>query len=185
MLFRIVLASLLVMASSSVFAQTIQAELSNSSARFNYATSVWGKQYGRAEVGGGLLHNDDGNNVLNLDLNVYNDSYESPLELGVGGRIYYVDLDHNNVMALALGVRFNYAPQALHGFGIGAHYYYAPKIVTGLDGDHVSEYGIHVGYQVIPQANVYLGYRKIRTDLKDGPTVNADKGGFVGVRVRF
>ncbi|HKK04248.1 MAG TPA: YfaZ family outer membrane protein [Gammaproteobacteria bacterium] len=185
MLPRIVIVGLLALASGNVFAQTIQAELSNSSARFNYATSVWGKQYGRAEVGGGLLYNDDSNYAVNADLHVYNDSYESPLELGVGGRIYYVDVGPYNVLALALGLRFNYAPQALHGFGIGAHYYYAPKVVTGLDGDHMSEYGIYLGYQMIPQANVYVGYRKVKTDIKNGPNLTMDKGGYVGVRIRF
>lgn len=185
MLHRIVVACLLTLIAPPLFAQTIDAELSNSSARFNFATNVWGKQYGRAEVGGGFLYNDDNNHAANLDLHVYNDSYESPLELGVGGRIYYLDVASYNVLALALGVKFNYAPQALHGIGLGAHYYYAPKVVTGLDGDHVTEFGVHIGYQLIPQANIYLGYRKLKTVIENGPELTVDKGGFVGVRIRF
>lgn len=177
----------MLLTSTHLFAQTIDAELSDKSARFNYATEAWGKQYGRVEVEGGVLFNNNSDYAVNVGMHVYNDSYDSPLELGVGGRIYYAHIDNGsyNTAALALGVKFHFAPQALHGVGIGANYYYAPKIVTFMDADHFVEYGAKIDYQLMPQANVYLGYRRLRSDIEHVGYRDVQKGGFIGVQIRY
>ncbi len=182
---KTLLAGALLLTSTNLFAQNIDIQLSNDSARFNYATEVWGKQYGRAEFEAGVLYNDNSNYAAHVGLHVYNDSYESPLELGIGARVYYADVEDTKTMALAVGGKFRYAPQALHGFGLRGHYYYAPKVVSFMDADGFTEYGFGVDYQVMPQANVYLAYRKVKTDIENRGYLTVDKGGYVGVQLRF
>lgn len=185
---RTLIAGALLLASNNLFAQNIDIQLSNQSARFNYATAIWGKQYGRAELEAGALYNDKNttnNYAAHVGLRVYNNSYESPLELSVGARLYYAYVAHSTALALALGGTVRYAPQPLHGFGLRGEFYYAPKVVSFNDANGFTEYGFGVDYQLMPQATVYLAYRNVKADIKNRGHLVVDKGTYVGVQMRF
>ncbi len=185
MRFHPLFAGLALLAAGAAHAQSLELSLNDETARVRYATPMWGQQYGRVEVEGGLLYDTDDDVLLDAGMLVYNDSWQSPLELGIGGRFYYVDTGPNELGGLALGGRFMYAPQNWHGLGVGGHAYYAPRIVSFGDADGLTELAARVSYQLMPQANVYVERHDISADLKNGPEVNIDVATTVGVHLRW
>lgn len=179
------LAGLALLAAGAAHAQSLEISLNDDTARLRYATPMWGQQYGRVELEGGLLYDTDDDVLLNAGMLVYNDSWQSPLELGVGGRLYYVDAGRNELGGLALGGRFTYAPQNWNGIGLGGHLYYAPKIVSFGDADSMTEVGIRASYQLMPQATIYVERHDISADIENGPEVNIDIATTVGVHLRW
>ena len=168
-------------------AQSLEIGLNDDTARVRYSTAMWGEQYGRAQMEVGALYSSEyDNHLLNAGLLVFNDSWESPLELGVGGRFYFADTDADTFGGLALGGQFRFAPLNWRGFGIGAQYFYAPDIVTFSDAENLSEFGARVDYELMPQARVFIAYHNIEADHEDySGSVELDEATLFGVSMRW
>jgi YfaZ precursor len=109
----------------------------------------------------------------------------SRTEVGVGGKAYVVSVGDSDIRALGLGGAARVFP-GNGPFGIGGYAFYAPNVVTGGDAKNFWEAGAHLDFEVIRDtADIYVGYRKLRAELNDGTHVTVDKGGHVGVRIRF
>jgi hypothetical protein len=80
---------LLVTASSSLYARSLDINLSNDSAQFKYASLVGATTFGRTEVGYGFLYNNDHDLLGEISLLVIDEAgSKSPgLELGVGPKL--------------------------------------------------------------------------------------------------
>ncbi len=70
--------------------------------------------------------------------------------------------------------------------GFGGYLYYAPNVVTAMDGERFWEAGARVEFEMVKKtANIYLGYRKMRADLDNGQDVTVDSGFHAGVKITF
>ena len=193
MLKALVLVLSLFLPTSLVFAQGLAVQINNDSARFTFATEAWGQQYGQLDLEAGFLYSDNHDYMLNLGLMVRNDSLDTPLIVSVGTRAYYADvtgpaptLTSYNVGAVTIGIDALVIPDNLGGVSFGAHYFVAPSVVSFGDAEGLTEYGVRVGYQITPQANIFLGYQKIESKIKNaGITVTISKGTLFGVDLRF
>ena len=47
------------------------------------------------------------------------------------------------------------------------------------------EYDIRVEYELLPTANVYVGYRSIEADIKNRDNVEIDNSAIIGLRFKF
>ena len=92
---------------------------------------------------------------------------------------------NNNAVALALGGMVRYAPFPDRRLGLIASLYYSPNIVTFGDTDRCAEIGARMEFEIIPQALVYLGYRRIEFGLEAKPNVILEEGAHLGVRIIF
>lgn len=178
---------------AQVSAQGIAIQINDDSARFTFATEAWGQQYGQLDLEGGFLYTDDDDYMLNVGLMVRNDSLDTPLIISVGTRLYYASvtgpaptLTSYSVAAVTIGVDALVIPDNLGGVSFGAHMFIGPSVVSFGDADGFTEYGVRVGYQITPQANIYLGYQKIETSIENqGLDVTVSKGTLFGVDLRF
>lgn len=190
---RFVQVSLLyIVMASSAYAEGLVAMLSGDSARFFYSTQMWGQQAGPVELETGLMFNEDDNYLLNLGMMLRNDNLESPVIFSLGGRGYFASVNDPNttenhkVVALALGIEILLVPDNLNGLGVGFHYYYAPDILSGGDAESVTEFGLKLDYQLTPQANVFVGYQSITTDINNkGDDIDIEKGFMLGFGLRY
>lgn len=174
----------------SASAQSLDINLNQDSARFIYSSLVGGSNYGRTELSAGFLYNESDNVLFDLGLQVIDvaGSKTPGLEIGVGPRAYYVTSDEYDAagVAVALGGNLRYklaqAPRmAFHGTA-----YYAPSITSTLDVESLFESGLRISYEMLPTANVYLGYRRIRVDLgKPVNSITIDKGAIFGMKFVF
>ena len=111
-----------------------------------------------------------------------------PLTAGVGTRFYYMHYDagpSQDSSNLSLGGFVRYQFPTLDRLGVGANLFYAPSVLSFGDSDDFYEVGTWVGYQIIRDAEVYLGWRRIGSDLDQGGDTVVDTGVHIGLRARF
>jgi hypothetical protein len=183
MRFRIFLAALAAGFSSAVAADSIDINLNDDSIQAIYASN-----WRTAEFNVGLLTNTDQDDwAASLGLLALGERQtgSSRTEGGLGGKIYLVDVANQDVLALGLGGQFRTFPN--NGpIGFGGYLYYAPNVVTAMDGERFWEAGARVEFEMVKKtANIYLGYRKMRADLDNGRDVTVDSGLHAGVKITF
>jgi hypothetical protein len=187
---RILTTVLLLIASFGVNAARLDVNLNQDSARFTYYSLIGGSTYGRTEMSTGLLYNEDKNYLLELGLQVVDVAgSESPgLEVGVGPKLYYMGDDAADVtgLSIAIGGIIRYNLPQLQRLALQGSLYYAPSITSTLDTDNFLEYGVRVAYEILPTANIYLGYRRIRVDFTKGKGSHTlDDGTILGMDFSF
>jgi len=169
-------------ASFSAVAGTIDINLSNDTIEAKYDSAA-----GAADWTFGALYNrDEKNYAFNVGLLAAGDTSAggSRIEGGVGGKIYAVRVADSDVAALALGGQVRWFPNN-GSFAIGGYAFYAPKVVTFMDGQNFYDTGIRGEVEVIKNSFVYIGYRWTRAELDNGTSPYVDKGGFAGLQVKF
>ena len=184
----LILASLLLSATAS--AQRLDITLKQDSARFSYISLIGGSTFGRTEMNTGLLYNEDENMAIDIGLQVIDvaGSKTPGLELGVGPRFYYLHHDKKDVdgAAVALGGQLRYKLPSVPRLSILGSAFYAPSITSTLDTQNMNEIGFGIAYELLPTANTYLLYRRIRADFTSGVGLeNIDRGVSLGVSFTF
>lgn len=173
------------------FADMFNIQLSNTSGRFTYSTEVFGGQYGPLDLETGLFFNQDSDKMVHVGMMIRNDTLDNPVVISIGTRAYYGDVGHASgqihakFTAIAIGGELLFIPDSLGGLGFGAYYYTAPSVVTYMDADGFSEYGLRVNYEITKQSSVSLGYQKIKLDLNNNFTETIDSSVFFGIGLRF
>ena len=180
---RIFLAAVAAGFSAPVLADSLDINLNNDSVQAIYATD-WRK----AEFNAGFLSNGDQNDwVASMGLLASGEKQtgEMRTEAGLGGKVYVADVSNKDVLALGLGGQFSVHPN--NGpIGFGGYLYYAPDVITFMDGKKFWEWGVRAEFEVVKKtANIYVGYRKVRADLDNNTNVTVDSGGHVGVKISF
>jgi len=180
---RIFLAAVAAGFSVPVLADSLDINLNNDSVQAIYATD-WRK----AEFNAGFLSNGDQNDwVASMGLLASGEKQtgEMRTEAGLGGKVYVADVSNKDVLALGLGGQFRVFPN--NGpIGFGGYLYYAPDVITFMDGKKFWEWGVRAEFEVVKKtANIYVGYRKVRADLDNNTNVTVDSGGHVGVKISF
>lgn len=186
---RTIILLLLLLISTTVSAQKMDIGLSDGSARITYISMIGDSTFGRTELSGGVLFNEDSNNMFDIGLQVVDIAgSESPnLELGLGPRFYYASLDRPSATgtAIAIGGNLRYRLAKVQRLVLYGAFYYAPDITSWSDADSFSELDLRIGYEMLPNADAYIGYRSIDMEVHksgvDG-NKNIDSGLFIGIR---
>ena len=173
---------LLAAASFSAAAGSVDVNLSND--------TIEGKFYGNAGAAdwtfGALYNRDTRDRALNVGLLATGDSAfgNSRIEGGLGGKVYSVTVGSGNVVALALGGQLRWFP-GNGSFALGTYAFYAPHVVTLRDGQRFFDVGVRAEVEVIRNSFVYVGYRQVQAELDNDVKLNVDKGGFIGLQIKF
>jgi len=180
---RTILITAFLATSGTALADSIDINLSNDSAQAIYTTS-----WRTAEFNAGALYVNDPNDwVVSAGLLAQGEqkSGGARIEAGLGGKTYYASVGNQDLLALGLGGQLRVFPN--NGIvGIGGYAYYAPDIVTLIDGKKFWEAGVNVEVEIIKKtASLYLGYRKVRADFDNNTNVAVDKGTHAGVKILF
>ncbi len=61
----------------------------------------------------------------------------------------------------------------------------APSITSWADAERYTELSARLQVEVIPQAQAYIGYRRIRFDTNDYDDVNLDRSVHLGIKLTF
>lgn len=104
---------------------------------------------------------------------------------GLGARIQYVRGEDDSGGALALGGQLRVKLPQADRLRFNAHAYYGPDAASFGDFDEFIELAASVGYEILRDAELYLGYRLISVDIDNGPDVDLEDGLHVGVRLDF
>jgi YfaZ precursor len=132
----------------------------------------------------GFLHsnsNDRHSNLLDAGFGVAG-SLTPIVKARIGAKVFALNSSHVDGHGLAAdaGVTINVAPKVFLDVSAA----YAPDIVTGGDVDRYYDLGIKAGYEIIPKAMVYVGYRDAQGVL-NGPDYEIYEGFVVGYHMSF
>lgn len=190
MLSRYVVALSLLTLSTAAMADSIDLNLRNSSAQFQYSTAMGRDALGKTEFHIGALYSDQNhanNTLADLGVAVKDDLGDNApgISVGVGIKGLVGHTEGTNESAIAIGGMLRYSPPDLSRLGVIGQLYVAPNITTFGDADRYVETSLRVEYEVIPSAAAYIGYRDIQFNLNAGPNATVDKGVFIGVRMSF
>lgn len=139
----------------------------------------------------GLLYNehDDGDRMLgHLGILIYGDTgaRKANVQAGLGARLILLDVDPGvSGAALALGGTVNGRMPDFNRLGARLWFFYAPDVSAFDDLEGFSELGMALDYQLIRQASLTAGYRKLRVDHGQPKKLDFESGGFLGLRLVF
>jgi hypothetical protein len=140
-------------------------------------------------VDGSWLYHDDHGHVVSLGGHVVGAaSGADPLQAGVGVRLNYILNDRGSEedgTALALGGFVRYTLPQYDRISFGGNLYFAPKVLSFGDVEKFYEVGGWAAYSILKDADLYLGWRTVRSDFNDDGTRGMDSGFHVGLRARF
>jgi len=179
---RLIVFALLAAASFSAAAGSVDLNLSNHSIEAKFYANAGAADW----TFGGLYNRDTRDRALNVGLLATGDSAigNSRFEGGLGGKVYSVAVGNADVLALALGGQVRWFP-GNGSFALGAYVFYAPHVVTLLDGQRFFDVGVRAEVELIRNSFLYVGYRQVQAELDNQVKLNVDKGAFIGVQIKF
>lgn len=181
---RLIVFVLLAAASFSAASDSLDINLSNDTVEGRYTSTIGFGEW----TFGGLYNRDEKNRSANIGLLATGETRVrgSRLEGGVGGKLYAATVDDADLDlgALALGgqmrLYFGDGP-----FAVSGYLFYAPGVVTFLDGKRFWEVGVRAEVELIKGSFVYIGLRQVRAEFENDAKYDIDKGGFAGLQIRF
>jgi len=111
-----------------------------------------------------------------------------PLKAGIGLRLSYVsydDVTDEDGVNLGIGGFVRYTLPKYDRFLLGSSLYYAPNVLSFGDTKRYLDFTAWGGYAVIPNADIYVGWRKAQGKFDEAGSKNIDSGWLIGVRARF
>lgn len=190
MFVRILLTGVLLVISVGANATKIDVNLNQESARFTYYSLIGGSTFGRTEMSAGVLYNEDKNSLWGLGIQVIDvaGSKTPGLEIGVGPKLYFLTSDKPDAsgVVIALGGNLRYKMAQMQRLIFQGTLYYAPSITSTVDVNSYVEWGLRVGYELLPSAEIYLGGRNIRVNYTEGVGGHTlDEAAMVGMNFSF
>jgi len=179
---RWIVFAVLALASVAATAGTLDINLSNDTIEAKYDNP-----FGAADwTFGGLYNRDDKNYLFDIGLLAAGEGNagKSRVSGGLGGKVYAIHVAGSDVAALALGGQLRWFPNN-GNFGFGGYAFYAPKVVTFIDGKNFYDTGLRAEVEVFRNSFAYVGVRWTRAELEDGSQPYIDRGGYVGLMVNF
>lgn len=151
-------------------------------------SQVFNNADGEYQLGG--LYSDDKNlSLTNLHAGVLltgdAGAQEAKLTAGVGLRGQYTDTKHDSGGGAAIGGQFDLRFAGFERLGFQGYLWYQPKVLGLGDIDSQLDWALTADYQILRNAAVYLGYRKLTLDPDQGGSYTADDGAIFGLRLTF
>lgn len=173
--------------SATLLAGSISTHLSNDAARFMYVGSG---DSNRLQYEAGIIYDSSSNFLALAGVLVSGENLDAPVVASLGLRVYSGDVTNatipsSTVAVIALGGDLTFSPVAIPGFEIGAHYYIAPDPVSFADSTQLIDYGISIGYQVIPLSTLFVGYQSVTVDIENLGKITLDEGVIFGIKFAF
>lgn len=181
----LICSSLLLAASMNATAGgSIDLSLANDSARFEYDAAKVGSGL---HVSASIMHHEDDGDLASLGMHVVDiREPNSPLYIGVGGRIFgYVSGDYDGA-ALGVGGFARYNIPRAAGLSLAGYAYYAPSVVSFGDTKSLLDSDIRIQYALLPTARVYTGYRYSEVNIEQiNDEIVLEQGVHFGLKVDF
>ncbi len=181
--------------SQGAFARAIDINVNDDAAQFRYiAYDDRSGGFGKREMDIGLLYTTDNDYIGMFGAQVIAEAGNATpgLEAGIGLKVFAAHSEHRDVDAdifsLAIGGQLRFSLPPHRRVLLGVEGYYSPRVVTFADADNFSYVSASIGYELLPRASVYLGYRDIRAKIDRSGfrgTRKIENGGHIGVKFEF
>ena len=137
----------------------------------------------------GWLYNQDTGNVVHGSFHLVDSAANSgtPLQAGLGVRLVYTSTDPSDFSggSIALGGFAKYTFPGANRFSIRGNAYYSPDVVSFGDQEEYYEFGVRAAYNVIRDADVYVGFREVKAKYEGAGRYEFDSNLHIGIEFRF
>jgi len=189
MIKKVLLIVLVLSPFSNVAANGLDLRLSKDAAELTLLTDSSTFGYGGADVGVGVILDDNDNVIFNGSIIVSGSSVGEikALHFGVGVKAYVgrIDVVNDTGGALSIGATGRYVFPGTTPLAILVEAFVAPSVSSLGDFDGVSEFRFGVEAEVTPSARAYIGYRNLDVDTNAGPEFEIDNAINFGVRFSY
>ncbi len=175
-------------------AGAIDFRLGGNMAEAAFLTQTASFGYGGADIGFGVLFNEDDDIIGHAAVLVTGSSAGDvkALQFGVGAKLYGGTLDgqgdnnlDKNGGAIAIGGRIRYVFPSSTPFAVLGEAFYAPSVTSMSGFDGLQEYRVALELEVTPSARAYMGYRYLEVTVNDSYDYEVDDSAHIGVRFEF
>ncbi|OEY65181.1 YfaZ family outer membrane protein [Marinobacter sp. X15-166B] len=139
------------------------------------------------QLGAGYTYHEGGRHIGNVDFHAQGRTAlgNLPTTAGIGMRAVGWDDDRLDGGAVGLGGFATVNIPTLPGFSVHGSAHYAPSILSFGDTDSLTSLELRASYRVIRNAELFGGYRYLKSDF-DGPgSIKLDKGLLAGLKIYF
>jgi hypothetical protein len=175
---------LLSLASSSAFAADADISLTNDSAKgqVNFFETNSDMQ-----LGAGYTYHEGSRHIGNVDFHAQGRTAlgNLPTTAGLGFRALGWDDDNLDGGAVGLGGFATVNVPDAPGLSFTGGLHYAPSILSFGDSDDMTSVELRGNYRVIRNAEVFVGYRYLNTNLEGPGDINLDEGVMAGMKLFF
>lgn len=183
------LAALLALAPAAALAQGsgLDINVSNHAVRAAYDTELTLSGLDLSFEG---LHNSDRGDLLGAGLGLRANANPggSPVYATIGAKALWINPGYKNVTsgtAIALGGGLEMALPQYNRIMFGGYVYWAPSVTSFGNSKRFLEEELRVGYRVLPNGTVYLGYRHVTARFTNTGDLLIDNGFNLGFSLRF
>ena len=180
--------ALLLSLAGTAAADSLDLNLNNDAARLTFS---WDARDDKLTFDAGWLHHQDTGDVAHVGLHLVDFAASGPgaPEVGIGGKLFYIDGETSPSSsqggALGLGGFFRYNFPDADRFGVVGSLYFAPDVVAFGDAEGYLEATLGFSYDVLRDADLYLGARYVKAKFENQPDLTIDTGLHVGIRLNF
>lgn len=179
--------SVTLLSPGAAFAQEFRLDVRDNAFGARYGTLVDLSETTQYEVSGSALIGNSDRKALGVGFHIVDNAYtvETPVFVGLGGRLLWVDGGIESGTVLAFGANGRMAIPDMDRFAVTAHAYFAPKITAFGGAESFYEIAMRGEYQVLENGWVYAGYRRSDVDFEGTPSIAIDSGIHLGMRFTF
>ncbi|WP_028299553.1 YfaZ family outer membrane protein [Oceanospirillum beijerinckii] len=180
---RIALAAAVASLAATAHAATIDVNLSNDTIRAEYDAPLPQQRLNLSV--GGMYHEENDNDATLVHAGLHTQEHTAQYSIGMGAKAYWLNSDNVDGIAVGLGGQGSYTFPQLPLVRFGGHLYIAPKVSSFSDLDGLMDLSVRAYYQALRDVDVYVGWRKLSVDVKDGGDSSLDKGVNIGFVMNF
>ncbi len=175
--------------SNQAQATGLDLRLADETAEIIYLTESSTFGYGGADVGIGLLFNEEDDYMFSASAMItgHGAGNNRPLQFGAGVKLVFASLDNpdEEAGALAIGGQIRYVIPSSTPVAFLVEGFIAPEITSFSEADQYTEYRVAFELEVTPSTRAYIGYRNIEFDLDRLGDYEVDDEAHLGVRIEF
>ncbi|MDR9480468.1 MAG: YfaZ family outer membrane protein [Spiribacter sp.] len=170
-------------------ADQVDINFSGDAAAFSYIKPL---QTEGLELGGRWLHDTEDGDIADANVHLVDrpEPGRNALVLGIGGKLPVImdDVRDADGAALAIGGKLRWTLPEYNRAAVAGSIYYAPSATSVSDIDGYQEYSVRGEFQLLEDANVYLGFRHIELSFdkdSDGADRDFEDGVYAGFNIDF
>lgn len=137
----------------------------------------------------GWLHHQDVGDLVHAGLALVGKASEgaNPLTGGLGLRAVYSDGERRDQdgFAAAVGGFIRWTVPRFNRIALGGEAWFAPEVLTFSGMRKYQDFSVRASYNILREADVFVGARYVRGDYDDAPDARFDTGLHVGLALRF
>jgi len=183
---RLILSLAGVLVCAQAAAEEINLSFNGDAVRAGYIHAL---QARNLQIDAGWLHHQDAGDVIHVGLNLASIASEGtdPVQAGLGGELTYFDGDLANQSGYtaAIGGFVRYTVPGYNRIVVGGRAYFGPGILSGGDADQFQDLSVRVSYNVMRDADIFIGARYVKGEYDNAPDARFDTGLHVGINLRF